>query len=160
MPESMRNIGALALTLFLGLAMTGCSEQASKASEPQAGTAPAASASGAGGAGGSYEGFIDEVSCQVVRGWAWNPSQPDAPLTIELYDGDRLLRTIVADQFRPDLRDGGKGNGRHVFHEQAPAELKDGKPHTIRAVVKDSGIALKPSAGVSATVTCASPSGT
>ena len=158
MPESSRNVVALALTFFLGLAMAGCSEQASKASEPPAGAAPAASTGG--GTGGSYEGFIDEVSCQVVRGWAWNPSQPDAALTIELYDGDRLLRTIVADQFRPDLRDGGKGNGRHVFHEAAPAELKDGKPHAIRAVVKDSGYALKPSAGVSASVTCAPPTGT
>ena len=73
--------------------------------------------SAGGSGGGSYEGFIDEVSCQVVRGWAWNPAQPDAAVTIELYDGDRLRAHGDADQFRPDLRDGGKGNGNHVFHE-------------------------------------------
>lgn len=162
MRESSRNVLAIAFTFALGLAVAGCSEQTSKASEPQAGAGAgsAASAGGAATTGGGYEGFIDEVSCQVVRGWAWNPAQPDAALTIELYDGDRLLKTIVADQFRPDLRDGGKGNGRHVFHEQAPAELRDGKQHAIRAVIKDAGIALKPSAGVSATVTCPSPAGT
>jgi hypothetical protein len=169
MPESSRtssrHIAAIVFTLALGLgfAAAGCSEQTPKASEPQAGagagTGAGPAAGAAAGSGGSYEGFIDEVSCQVVRGWAWNPAQPDAAVTIELYDGDRLVNTVAADKFRPDLRDGGKGNGRHVFHEATPAALKDGKMHEVRAVIKGTSLALKPAAGITASLTCA-PAGT
>lgn len=158
MPESTRTFMVI---LALGLVTAACSEQAPKAADaPPASqpSSPAAASQPAAPQAGGYEGFIDEVSCNVVRGWAWDPSRPDAPLTIELYDGSRLLKTLVADQLRPDLRDLGKGNGKHMFHEAAPKEFKDGKPHEARAVIKGTGYALKPSAGASVSVTC--PSGT
>jgi hypothetical protein len=142
--------------LALGVITAGCSEQSPKAAD-----APAASQSSAAPASpqaGGYEGFIDEVTCDVVRGWAWDPSRPDAPLTIELYDGNRLLKTLVADQPRPDLV-GVKGNGKHMFRETTPPELKDGKMHSVKAMVKGTTHELKPSAGTAALVTCA-PSGT
>jgi hypothetical protein len=153
------------LVLALGLVTAGCSEQSPKAadapaaqSQPSSPASPAAPPAAAASQAGGYEGFIDEVTCNVVRGWAWDPSRPDAPLTIELYDGNRLLKTLVADQPRPDLV-GVKGNGKHMFKETTPAELKDGKVHSVRAVVKGTEHELKPSAGAAALVTCA-PSGT
>ena len=155
MPESTR---MFAVILALGVVTAGCSEQSGKASEGPAASPSAASQPASqppSPQAGTYEGFIDEVSCDIVRGWAWDPSRPDAPLTIELHDGNRLLKTLVADQLRPDLADGGKGNGKHMFRETAPKEFKDGKPHSIRAVIKGSGYQLKPSAGVTETVTCA-----
>jgi hypothetical protein len=166
--RNISTISTIALTLTLGFFAAACSEQSSKAAEGAADRAPAAAAPApaqpgappaASAQAGGYEGFIDEVTCQLVRGWAWDSSRPNEPLTIELYDGDRLLKTVVADQLRPDLVDGGKGNGRHVFREATPLELKDGKMHTVRAVVKGANYELKPSAGMSAVVTCA-PSGT
>jgi hypothetical protein len=172
MPESTRNtstFATVALTLALGLFTAACSEQSPKAadapaerapaaSQPSSPSSPAAASQPASPQAGGYEGFIDEVSCQVVRGWAWDPSRPDAPLTVELYDGNRLLKTLVADQARPDLV-GVKGNGKHMFRETTPAELKDGKTHSVRAMVKGTTHELKPSAGTAALVTCA-PSGT
>jgi hypothetical protein len=156
-------IGTLMLVVALGLVTAGCSEQAPKAADAPADRAPASQPASQAAAqpaqAGTYEGFIDEVSCQIVRGWAWDPSKPDAPLTIELYDGSRLLKTLAADQLRPDLADGGKGNGKHMFRETTPKEFVDGKPHAIRAVIKGTAYQLKPSAGVSDTLTCA-PSGT
>jgi hypothetical protein len=169
MAESIRStttsVCVAALGLALGLFAAGCSEQAPKAADaPPAERAPAptlppATPQSASPQAGGYEGFLDEVSCEVVRGWAWDPSKPDAPLTIELYDGNRLLKTLAADQLRPDLADLGKGNGKHMFREAAPKEFSDGKPHSVRAVIKGTTYQLKPSAGTSATVTC-SPSGT
>jgi hypothetical protein len=102
-----------------------------------------------------YEGFLEKMSCDMLRGWAWDTSQPDRPLKIELYDGDRLLKTVVADQYRQDLADAHKGNGRHLFIESpAPAELRDGKAHIVRAVVKDAGYALRPLADTPTSLTC------
>jgi len=160
MPESTRSISTFMFALALGLVTAGCSEQSPKAADaPPAASQPSSPAGTASPQAGGYEGFLDEVSCDVVRGWAWDPSRPDAPLTVELYDGNRLLTTIAADQLRPDLVDLGKGNGKHMFREAAPKEFKDGKPHSVRAVIKGTTHELKPSAGTAATVTCA-PSGT
>ena len=102
---------------------------------------------------GAYEGFLDSVSCDRLRGWAWTPSQPASSLTIDLYDGDRLLATTNADHLREDLREVGKGDGRHGFEHPIPLAIKDGKPHSIRAVVKDTSFVL-PSAGAPSSVTC------
>jgi hypothetical protein len=104
---------------------------------------------------GGYEGYLEEMSCDRFGGWVWDPSQPDHPLSIELYDGDRLLKTTVADQFRQDLVDGQKGNGRHHFSETPPPAIKDGKPHPIRAVVKGTTFTLRPLAAMPSSVTCA-----
>ncbi len=112
------------------------------------GTAPAPTS--------GYEGYLEKMSCDMVRGWAWDTSQPDRPLKIELYDGNRLLKTVVADQYRQDLADAHKGNGRHLFIETpAQAELRDGSAHTVRAVVKDAGYALRPLADTPTSLTCA-----
>jgi hypothetical protein len=105
--------------------------------------------------GGYYEGFLDGVSCAGISGWAWMSSQPEGPLTINLYDGDRLLATFSADKLRQDLLDAGKGNGRHAFLEAVPLEIRDGKPHSIRAVVKDTSAVLAPWGSTPSSVTCA-----
>jgi hypothetical protein len=103
---------------------------------------------------GGYEGYLEEMSCDRLRGWAWDPSQPNRPLSIELYDADRLLKTTVASQFRQDLLDARKGDGRHLFVETPPAAVRDGKPHAIRAVVQGTSFTLKPLAETPLSVTC------
>ena len=149
-------IGTVVSMLIVG----GCSAQSAPASDgspdraqpasPQAGSAPPAPSQ----ASGPYEGFLEKMSCDLLRGWAWDPSQPERVLSIDLYDGDRLLKTAVADQFRQDLLDARKGNGRHLFIDAPPPELKDGKAHSIRAVVKGTSYALRPLADTPASITC------
>ena len=85
----------------------------------------------------------------------WDTSQPGAALTIDLYDGDRRLATTVADRFRQDLVNARKGNGCHVFVEATPPEINDGKPHSIRAVVKGTSFTLTPLADTPSSITCA-----
>jgi hypothetical protein len=41
------------------------------------------------------------------------------------------VTTIVADQFRENLRNAGYGNGRHAFRVQTPPQFKDGRPHKL-----------------------------
>jgi lysophospholipase L1-like esterase len=83
----------------------------------------------------TYEGVHDRTDCQSVKGWAWDTRYPNAPIKIELYDGESLIATIPADRFRKDLLDAHKGNGAHAFEYTIPARLKDDKPHTIRAKI-------------------------
>jgi dolichyl-phosphate-mannose-protein mannosyltransferase len=79
-----------------------------------------------------YEGYHDITNCNGIMGWAWDKNQPDQPVKIDIYDGDKLLETVTADNFRQDLVNAGIGNGQHSFTYPVPPGLKDGKPHSIR----------------------------
>jgi hypothetical protein len=146
MSRHLRHL-AVICTLAAPLIVAACSAQSAAPVETAAQAAEPS--------GGGYEGFLEKMSCDMLRGWAWDRSQPDRALTIELYDGDTLLKTVVADQFRQDLLAAHKGNGRHLFIDAPPPTLMDGKPHTIRAVVKGAGYALRPLADTPPSMTCA-----
>src|SRR5690349_15279763 len=74
--------------------------QAQPAAQAGATTAPAQPA--APGAKGR-EGGLDEADCKAIAGWAWDKSQPDAALKLNVYDGGTLLGTVDAGKPRADL---------------------------------------------------------
>jgi hypothetical protein len=122
--RAARTRGRLAVvTLLPLLMMVGCKQ--SSTTEP-------ASAAGE----GEFVGSLDVVTGEQIAGWAWNPTQPDTPIKVDILDGDKNLTTVLADQPRDDLLKEKKGNGKHGFSIATPASLKDGKPHTIRAKVQ------------------------
>lgn len=63
----------------------------------------------------TYEGYVDVATCDRVAGWVWTPSAPSTPLEVEILEGNQLLARIVAREYRPDLWQAGKGDGRHAF---------------------------------------------
>jgi membrane protein involved in D-alanine export len=89
------------------------------------------------------EGNVDRQTDELVTGWAWDSRQPNTPLDVDVYDGDFLLDRVAADQFRPDLRASGIGDGRHQFSYRLPDKLKDGKPHFLRVRVANTNVDLK-----------------
>ncbi|MFC5410124.1 choice-of-anchor Q domain-containing protein [Larkinella bovis] len=73
---------------------------------------------------GNFEGFLDKVECGTIRGWAWDRNQPNSPLTVEFYTGSTVWGTTLADIYRVDLKNAGKGNGAHAYSFPVPQELK------------------------------------
>jgi hypothetical protein len=69
------------------------------------------------------DGFVDGGTCESITGWAWDPSQPDSPLALDLWTGDEKLGTVTAKWFRHDLYAAGKGNGAHTFRFTFPEPL-------------------------------------
>jgi hypothetical protein len=80
----------------------------------------------------AFQGVHDITNCNGIIGWAWDKNRPNDPVEVDVYDGDTLLATMIADQFRKDLLDAGIGNGKHSFLFPVPPRLKDGSPHLIR----------------------------
>jgi len=80
----------------------------------------------------AYEGYHDITNCNGIMGWAWDKNRPDDPVEVDIYDGEILLATVTANNFRQDLVNAGIGNGQHGFTYPVPPGLKDGKPHSIR----------------------------
>jgi hypothetical protein len=91
---------------------------------------------------GLVEGSIDWLDDNEIAGWAWDGNQPDSAVKVNIYDGDTLLATVTADQFRPDLAEAKKGNGKHAFSFPTPDSLKDGQTHTIRVKTSATGVEL------------------
>jgi membrane protein involved in D-alanine export len=82
-----------------------------------------------------YLAEIQGVDCNAISGWVWDKYEPNAPVSVELWDGGHLLATISAHRFQQDLLDAGYGNGRHAFHFETPQQIKDGQSHLIRVRV-------------------------
>ena len=59
--------------------------------------------------------LIDNATADRLYGWAWNASEPDKRLTIELRLADKAVASTTADLARPDLADNGIGDGCHAF---------------------------------------------
>ena len=97
------------------------------------------------------EGVHEVANCSVISGWAWDRQDPNSPINVAIYDGSQLIGTVLAIQFRQDLRDSGIGNGYHAFNFNVPANLKNGQPRSIG--VKFSGTALVLSSSPR-TITC------
>jgi hypothetical protein len=105
-----------------------------QSTETAAGVAPGPSTAAA---PSNIKSHFELVNATAISGWVWNSDRPDAPVTVDIYDGDRLLASVPADEFRQDLVDAKMGNGRHGFSCPTPAAIKDGKPHTIRVLISE-----------------------
>jgi hypothetical protein len=79
----------------------------------------------------ALEGFFDSADCSQLVGWAWDANLPNTPISVDIYDGPNKIATVLADQFRQDLLDAGKGNGVHGFVFNTPPSLKNGQPHSL-----------------------------
>ncbi|WP_128545329.1 CotH kinase family protein [Larkinella soli] len=101
---------------------------------------------------GNFEGYLDGADCNSFRGWIWDRNKPNLSLPIEILDGNTVVGTATASNFRQDLKDKGKGNGMHGYVFLTPPALKDGNPHAISVRVTGSSFILK---GSPKSITCA-----
>jgi hypothetical protein len=101
----------------------------------------AAGENGAAPAPVGARGFLEQVSPQVISGWAVR--EDGEPAHVELWDGPRLIATVPADATRADLAEQGVDDGRGGFALATPRELLDGRPHWIWASVAGGRDALR-----------------
>jgi autotransporter-associated beta strand protein len=89
----------------------------------------------------ALRGWLDEATHAGIRGWAWDANDPDAKLTLEVFDSGVRIARVAADQFRGDLEDAGIGDGRHGF--LLDAALSPLTHHLIEVRFADGGAALE-----------------
>jgi hypothetical protein len=95
-----------------------------------------------------YEGVLDVAGPDEISGWAWCPVRADDPVEVDLWASDRLLATVRADIFRPDLRQSGKGSGKHAFSFRTSDLHRDGRRYWIWANIAGTALALENSPSV------------
>jgi hypothetical protein len=82
------------------------------------------------------EGYLDHASTTSVEGWLYGYNDPDKPVEVEIVADGAVVATITADQFRQDLLDAGKGNGRHGFSFDMPQGRASNTALRVRPVGK------------------------
>ncbi|GAB3333886.1 hypothetical protein GCM10027299_41740 [Larkinella ripae] len=92
---------------------------------------------------GNFDGYLDKVECGTMRGWVWNRDKPNTPVRVEFFTGNTVWGSTMANIFRQDLKDSGKGNGAHAYSFTTPATLKDNTTRLISARVEGSAFELK-----------------
>ena len=100
-----------------------------------------------GGVTGDFEGYLDKVECGTIRGWVWDRKKPNTPVTVEFYtlSTTTVWGSTVANIYRVDLKNAGKGNGSHAYSFVVPETLKGIGPTLIHARVQGSTYVLKDS---------------
>jgi hypothetical protein len=81
-----------------------------------------------------FEGYCDIVD-STLRGWVWQPANPDQPVDIAVFVDNRFLIRATAEDLREDLRVAQIGNGAYGFALVLPPPLRDGTPHDIDVVL-------------------------
>lgn len=71
----------------------------------------------------AVEGYIDGIQHRRVFGWAWCRGRPNDPVDVEIRFDDRVLLTVRANGFRPDLAKAGLTDGRHAFEAMLENEI-------------------------------------
>ncbi|GGM86351.1 hypothetical protein GCM10010967_18250 [Dyadobacter beijingensis] len=89
-----------------------------------------------------YVGRFENVDCNFIQGWVWDKNYANSALTVEVYEGNTVYATGVANIYREALKTGGYGTGNYVFKIPTPAALWDGKSHQLSVRVKGTAMAL------------------
>jgi hypothetical protein len=108
-------------------------DQAMRMVLARAGTPPAA---------GPVQGWIDDISAQMVAGWALNEAHPDYPVSLEVWAGTRYLGEALACAYRGDLEAAGKRRGHCAFFftPQSPLTLSEQVSLQVRPADTEAGL--------------------
>jgi hypothetical protein len=80
---------------------------------------------------GTLLGYLDTVTLDVVRGWAWQPDHPNEAVRLGVLVDGGLVALVVANRERSDVRKAGFGNGRCGFHLTLARPLSPFREHVV-----------------------------
>ena len=87
----------------------------------------------------AIKGFVEHVSASQVRGWAFDRSDEDAHVFIEVTSDAVLLGTTEANLFRADLLQANFGRGDHGFILNFPELLDRQSVASLEITARSSG---------------------
>ncbi|HET9768604.1 MAG TPA: DUF4082 domain-containing protein [Thermoanaerobaculia bacterium] len=77
-----------------------------------------------------YEGYVEQINCRVISGWAYDQNLPNLSINVDVYRNGGSKVTVPASQLRQDLVAAGKGNGRHGFSYTPSSSWRNGQWQT------------------------------
>jgi hypothetical protein len=80
----------------------------------------------------NHQGYHEVANCRSISGWAWDQTQPNTPINVDIDRDSSLDANLPANAYRSDLLSAGKGNGYHAFVYTPGSFWKDGQWHSAR----------------------------
>jgi len=84
-------------------------------------------------------GHIDAYKRGYLSGWACDKENPGVPLRVRVVVQGRPQAEVLANKFRPDLKQSNIGDGEHGFEVHFPLSLAEGEAVDIRLQDADTG---------------------
>jgi hypothetical protein len=78
-------------------------------------------------------GAVEKAAC-TLSGWAFDPSNPDASISIEVRLDGQSAAVITAADPRPDINQVRKIGGNHGFGWAVPGKWRDRAPHSYQVL--------------------------
>lgn len=92
---------------------------------------------------GEIEGYVDLIDGERVVGWAYDAASPGRRLLIQVSSGS-MVTVAIANIERHDLRDAGKGDGRHGFEIKFDASSNLGDVVHVKVVATGQDLSGSP----------------
>jgi len=108
-----------------------CAKRPERGAALAAALRPVAARAVAGTIPGPLQGWVESAQDWRIQGWAIDLARPELPVLLEVLTGEKIIGTVLACEFREDLRQAGKGSGHCAFRFTPPFRLR-GEPLTIR----------------------------
>ncbi|HYH46981.1 MAG TPA: DUF4082 domain-containing protein, partial [Thermoanaerobaculia bacterium] len=86
-----------------------------------------------------HQGVLQSATCTAISGWAWDQDLPNTPIEVKVTRDGAPSVQVLADRFRPGLKNAGKGDGRHGFVLPVDPAWKDGAPNVLRVSFENLG---------------------
>jgi hypothetical protein len=82
----------------------------------------------------------------------WDSANHHEAIKVDVYVDGKVIGTVPAQSPRGDLK--GMGTGNYGFALAIPSELRDGKPHAVRAKISAGTYEIKVWEAIQPTLTC------
>lgn len=82
------------------------------------------------------EGYLDHINCNSIKGWVWDPKQPNVSISVHIYERlpngiEQFVMGGGASSYRGDVASYTKDNGNHGFDIPIEDRYKDGNTRTF-----------------------------
>jgi hypothetical protein len=121
-----------------------CAPRLERGAELDAALGSIAAAASATVALGPLHGFIDRVAgARTIDGWACDLLHRELPVLLEVVAEDRVIGTVLACDYRDDLKAAGFAQGKCAFSFTAPASLSDSELRSLQVRRAADGASLE-----------------
>lgn len=90
-----------------------------------------------------FEGCLDYATIDYVSGWARHKKDPEKVVFLDIFVGNNLVGTLVANKYRQDLAEAFDTHGYHAFAHKIPPSLHSNGLVEVSVKITETGQQLK-----------------
>ena len=90
-----------------------------------------------------FEGCLDYATIDYVSGWARHKKDPDKVVFLDIFVGNNLVGTLVANKYRQDLAEAFGTHGCHAFAQKIPPSLHSNSLVEVSVKITETGQQIK-----------------